>query len=176
VSYHQYFVNFKDKEIPMSIPRRAGRSALVLTIALAVSGPAKAQDYDPNGYPGYYDYPYRDNYLYRGLGYYRFVPPAIANPKVIIPSRAITPLPARTGPVGARDERPQSIAARLPAETVEGPHGPSAQSRAVDGDSPENMPDIHINVSRYTITVIGPRTGERRPFSGSSAGSVGGSP
>jgi hypothetical protein len=128
---------------------------------LAVSGPVKAQVYDPSGYADYYGRMGYYNYLYRGLGYYIFVPPAIANPRVIIPSRAITSLPGITGRVVALDERQPLITLRLPAETVEEPSGPLTQFRAADGDFLEITPGILINVNRDMITVIGPRTGNQ---------------
>jgi hypothetical protein len=95
----------------MCNPRRVGRFILLLAIPLAVSLPAHAQAirylgddyYDPLGYPGYYGPTGYRSYLFRGLGYYRIVPPAIENPRVITLNRGTTPeaqQPSMTSPVG----------------------------------------------------------------------------
>jgi hypothetical protein len=138
-------------------PRRVGRSALFLAIAIAASGTAKAQGirglggvYGPAGYADYYGETGYYNYPYRAPGYYRFVPPEISSPKTLIPNRGIT------GRVLALDERQRSITLRLPAETVEVPYGPTTQFRAAEGVSPEITPGTIINVSSNLITVLGP--------------------
>jgi hypothetical protein len=98
--------------------------------------------------------PIRYARFYGGSGYYNFVPPAVASPKVLVPQRAITSLPGLTGRVVALNERQQLITLRLAAETVEVPYGPLTQFRAADGDFPEIKPGILINVNRNLITVI----------------------
>jgi hypothetical protein len=98
----------------MCYPRRIGGLVLLLAIAPASSGSAEAQPlriqgdvYDPYGYQGYYgDFGYRD--VYRGPGFYRFVPPAIENPKVIVPGRQ----------VAANGQQP-SMASQAGAESLE---------------------------------------------------------
>jgi hypothetical protein len=146
-------------------------TATVIVTLATQAMPARAQFYSGYGpFVGGWGEMGYDNYLYRGLGYYNFAPPAIANPKVIIPSRAITSLPGITGRVVALNERQQLITLRLPAETVEVPYGPLTQFRAADGDFPEITPGILINVSRNMITVIGSRTGDQAA-SGRTSGS-----
>jgi hypothetical protein len=95
-------------------PRRVGKLVLLLAVAPGFSGSAKAQPlriqgdvYDPYGYQGYYgDLGYRD--VYRGPGFYRFVPPGIENPKVIVPGRQ----------VAANGQQP-SVASRASEESLE---------------------------------------------------------
>ena len=100
--------------------------------------------YDPIRYARYYS----------GSGYYAYTPPAIAPPKVLIPTRSISSLPGLTGRVVALNERQQLITLRLAAQTVEVPYGPLTQFRAADGDFPEITPGILINVNHNLITVI----------------------
>jgi hypothetical protein len=91
--------------------RRIGRFILLLAVPLAVSVPAEAQVglglsdyYDSFGYPDYYGQTGSRYYPYRWLGYYRVVPPAIENPKVIVPRRGTAPevqQPSATSPVSS---------------------------------------------------------------------------
>src|SRR5262245_42098900 len=75
--------------------------------------------------------PIRYARFYNGSGYYGYAPPAIAPPKVIVPSRPISSLPGLTGRVVALNERKQLITLRLAAETVDVPYGPLTQFRAI---------------------------------------------
>jgi hypothetical protein len=121
--------------------------------------------YNPGGYyhGGYVYYgrtplplydPIRYSRFYSGSGYYNYVPPAIANPRVIIPYRSIDSLPGFTGRVVGLNERQKLITLRLPAETIAVPYGDKTQFRALDGGFPEIAPGMLINVNRNQITVL----------------------
>jgi hypothetical protein len=101
----------------------------------------------------YYD-PIRYARFYNGEGYYNYVPPPIANPRVIVPWRSVDSLPGLTGRVLGLNQSRKLITLRLPADTIHVPYGDKTRFRALDGGFPEIAPGMLINVDHGTITVL----------------------
>jgi hypothetical protein len=122
---------------------------------------ARGPGYGYGGYGGYYGRtplplydPIRYARYYSGSGFYTYAPPAIANPRVIVPFKSVMSLPGITGRVVGLDERRKLITLRLPAESIEVPFGPFTKFRAADGSFPEITPGMLINVNHNMVTVL----------------------
>ena len=102
------------------------------------------QTYDPTRYARYYS----------GSGYYNYVPPAIANPEVLVPKQGVPQLPGTTGLVIAVDEQKKRITLQLPASTAAVAYGPNTHFLASDGNFPIIKPGNLINVNQNTITIL----------------------
>jgi hypothetical protein len=129
----------------------------MLSAGLFIAASVAGQFYGPYGYGRtplpLYD-PIRYARYYSGSGFYGFVPPAVLNPRVIVPFRPVTSLPGITGRVVALDERRRLITLRLPAETTQVPYGPFTQFRSANGGFPEITPGSLINVNQNMVTVL----------------------